>query len=163
MFPRLRLLPSSFFLLILAVLWTGCSDPYAGRMEVSGSVTLEGKPLPDGSILFFPLDQQETPGGAPIVNGEYDIPRQNGLKPGKYLVRITSGDGKTMARVGARRDKNPPKEQAAAPGGSTNIVSMDRIPEEWNIRSKQEREVKANSVNRFNFDIPSANGPRKNR
>jgi hypothetical protein len=85
------------------------------------------------------------------------------LKPGKYLVRLTSGDGKTIARVGVREDKNPPKELAAAPGGSTNIVSMDRIPEEWNIRSKQEREVKANGVNRFDFDIPSANTSRRNR
>ena len=98
-----------------------------------------------------------------IVEGEYDIPRQNGLKPGRYLVRLTSGDGKTIARGAARHDKNPPKEQVGAPGGTTNIVSMDRIPEEWNVRSKQEKEVKANGVNRFDFNIPNANTSRKNR
>ena len=162
MFARHRLFTSSI-LLIIAALLAGCSDPYAGRMEVTGTVTLQGEPLNDGSIMFFPLDQQDTPGGAPIVNGEYIIHRQQGLKPGKYLVRLTAGDGKTIARAGGREDKNPPKEQAAAPGGSTNIVSMDRIPEEWNVRSKQQREVKANGVNRFDFDIPSATLPRKHR
>jgi hypothetical protein len=161
MFARHRVFFNCIFLL-MAVAWAGCSDPYGGRMEVTGSVTLEGQPLKDGLIMFSPLDQQDTPSGASIVNGKYDIPRQNGLKPGKYLVRLTSGDGKTIAR-GARQDKNAPKEQAAAPGGSTNIVSLDRIPEEWNVRSKQEREVKANGVNRFDFDIPSANTSRRNR
>jgi hypothetical protein len=154
---------SRSILFIIAVLLAGCSDPYAGRIEVTGTVTLEGQPLNDGTIMFFPLDQQDTRGGAPILNGAYVIPRQQGLKPGKYLVRLTAGDGKTIARVGGRQDKNPPKEQAAAPGGSTNIVSMDRIPEEWNIRSKQEREVKADGVNRFDFDIPHSNAPRRNR
>jgi hypothetical protein len=148
---------------LVAALLAGCSDPYGGRMEVTGAVTLQGQPLDDGSIMFFPLGQQDTQGGAQIINGEYKIPRQNGLKPGKYLVRLTSGDGKTIARVAVREDKNPPKVQAAAPGGSTNIVSMDRIPDEWNVRSKQEREVKATGVNRFDFDIPSATAPRRHR
>ena len=44
--------------------------------------------------------------------------------------------------------------EAAAPGGSTNIVSLDRIPEDWNVRSKQQVEVRAKGPNTFNFDIP---------
>jgi hypothetical protein len=132
---------------IVTVVLSGCSDPYAGRMEVTGAVILQGQPLKDGSILFIPLEKQDTQGGTQIISGEYKIPPQNGLKPGKYLVRLTAGDGKTPAH----------EEQAAAPGGSTNIVSMDLIPEEWNTKSKHEVEVKAKSVNRFDFDIPKIN------
>src|SRR5262249_51904441 len=80
---------------LLAAALAGCSDPYAGKMEVTGAVKLAGQPLKDGSIIFEPLDGQGTQSGAAITNGEYKIPRPNGLKPGKYLVKITAGDAKT--------------------------------------------------------------------
>lgn len=129
----------------------GCSDPYAGRLEVTGAVKLAGQPLKDGSITFIPLEKQQTQSGAAITNGEYRIP-PSGLMPGKYLIQITAGDGRT-----------PANEEVAAPGGSTNIVSVDQVPEEWNVKSKQEREVKASSPNRFDFEIPNVNPKAKRR
>jgi hypothetical protein len=115
-------------------------------MEVSGAVTLQGKPLEKGVIRFAPLDKQDTESGAPIANGAYKIPRKSGLKPGKYLVQITSGDGKT-----------PNDEEAGNPGGSTNIVSLDLIPEDWNTRSTQQVEVKSSGGNKLDFAIPNIN------
>jgi hypothetical protein len=150
---RTNLQPQTLLLVfVAAVLVAGCSDSYGGRMEVSGGVTLQGQPLPKGVIHFAPLDQQDTDSGAPVTNGEYKIPRKGGLKPGKYLVQITAGDGKT-----------PNDEEAAAPGGSTNIVSMDLIPEEWNIRSTKQIEVSAHRANKFDFVIPNVNTPKKKR
>jgi hypothetical protein len=119
-------------------------------MEVTGAVTLQGQPLKDGSITFVPLANQGTQSGAAITDGAYAIPRSAGLKPGKYLVQITAGDGKT-----------PADEEAGNPGGSTNIVSMDLIPEDWNVKSKQEVEVKPAGPNRFDFAIPKANTRRR--
>jgi hypothetical protein len=149
---RLRPLASALFAMT-AVAVAGCADPYAGRMEISGTVNLEGKPLKEGSIQFVPLDEKVgTQTGGPIANGEYKIPREGGLKPGKYLVRITSGDGKT-----------PADEEAGNPGGSTNIVSFDRIPPDWNVNSKQEVVVKSPGPNQFDFAIPKANTPRPRR
>jgi hypothetical protein len=138
---------------IAAVALAGCSaDQYAGRMAVSGAVTLAGQPLKDGSIIFVPLDAQGTESGAAITAGAYTVPRESGLKPGKYLVRITAGDGRT-----------PDTEaEAAAPGGSTNIVSVDLVPADWNTRSKHEVEVKADGANKFDFNIPTVN-PRARR
>jgi hypothetical protein len=129
----------------------GCSDPHDGRLEVTGLVTLLGQPLKDGSISFEPLEGQGTQSGAPITDGKYTVPRKSGLKPGKYLVRITAGDGRTVAN-----------EEAAAPGGSTNIVSVDQIPDDWNSQSKQVHVVKANVVNTLDFAIPNVN-PRARR
>ena len=137
--------------LLLAAAPAGCSD-YGGRLAVRGAVTLQGQPLKEGSISFVPLDGQGTQSGAPVVNGAYAVPRQSGLKPGKYLVQLTAGDGKT-----------PHDEEAAAPGGSSNIVSFDLIPEDWNVRSTQKVEVKADGENRFDFHVPKANAPRKRR
>ncbi len=107
--------------------------------------------LKDGSIIFVPLAKQDTQSGAPVIHGAYKILAQNGLKPGKYLVRLTSGDGKTPAA----------NEQLAAPGGSTNIVSMDLIPEDWNTKHKHQVEVKSDRDNRFDFDIPNINTRKK--
>jgi hypothetical protein len=130
-----------------AVLVAGCSDGSGGRMEISGSVKLVGQPIEDGTIVFKPLDKQDTQEGAQIVNGEYKIPRKQGLKPGKYLVQISSGDGKTPVNL----------DPDAGPGPSTNFTSVDRVPPDWNVRSKREEEVKSNGPNKFNFEIPNYN------
>jgi hypothetical protein len=130
-----------------AVLVAGCSGSYGGRMEVTGAVKLVGQPIQDGTIVFKPLDKQDTQSGAQIVKGEYKVPRPQGLKPGKYLVQISSGDGKTPVNL----------DEGAAPGPSSNITSVDRVPDDWNIRSKQEIEVKSSGPNRFDFEIPNYN------
>lgn len=122
----------------------GCAGNSDGRQAVSGSVTIAGAPLNDASILFLPLDGQDTTSGAPIADGKYAIESKDGLKPGKYKVQITAGDGKTVAN----------EEEAAAPGGSTNIVSVDRIPPEWNVASDKQIEVKASGENNFDFAVP---------
>src|SRR6516162_7035302 len=90
---------------VVAAALAGCSGSSAGRVEVSGGVKLQGQPLRDGSIRFVPLQGQDTVSGAPVVSGRYTIPRQNGLRPGKYLVQVTSGHGPP-----------PANEEAAAPG-----------------------------------------------
>ncbi len=139
-------------LALLAAAPAGCSDRYGGRLAVHGEVTLEGQPLKEGVIAFVPLEGQDTQSGAPVENGSYSVPRAGGLKPGKYLVQLTAGDGKT-----------PHDEEAAAPGGSANIVSFDRIPDDWNVRSTQKVEVKKDGDNKFDFHVPKANAPRKRR
>jgi hypothetical protein len=121
-------------------------------MALSGTVTLEGEPLKDGSIRFIPQDGQDTQEGAGITNGEFSIDRKHGLKPGRYLVQITSGDGKTPAR----------EEDIAGPS-STNIVSVDRIPDDWNTNSKQQIEMKSDGPNKFPFEIPHVNPRLKKR
>ena len=133
----------------LVVIAAGCTDPYAGQVEVTGHARLGGQPLRDGSISFEPLDGQGTQSGAAITNGEYKVPREHGLKPGRYRVRVTAGDGKT-----------PAKAEAASPGGSTNIVSRDLVPADWSTESKQEVEVKAGGVNTFDFDVPAIDSPK---
>src|SRR5262245_31204401 len=91
---RIRLAVS----LAAATLAFGCSDSHDGRMEIAGTVKLKGSPIKDGAIVIFePLEKQETGANVTVTGGSgaYAIPRSAGLKPGKYLVRITAGDGKT--------------------------------------------------------------------
>ena len=114
-------------------------------------MTLAGQPIKAGTITFFPMENQGTQSGAAIENGSYTVPKQSGLKPGKYRIEITAGDGKT-----------PNIEEAGGPGGSTNIVSVDLVPEDWNTKSKREVVVQSKGPNTFNFEIPNVN-PRARR
>jgi len=125
----------------------GCSDPYGGRVEVTGSVKLKGIPLKDGTISFEPLSGQDTRASAMVVAGEFTIPRQQGLQPGQYLVRVSSGDRKTP--VNPVDPDHPP-----GPGGGANIISRELIPPDWNLKSKQERPVTKDGPNRIELDIP---------
>lgn len=78
-----------FLALCLLPLVAGCSR-HTGRVDVSGTVSIDGKPLALGSISFQPSDSARTGGGAPIVDGGFALSQANGLKPGDYLVTVTA-------------------------------------------------------------------------
>jgi hypothetical protein len=133
---------------LVSGLFVGCSDPDGGRFAVSGKIKLKGAPIPDGTIVLFePLENQDTAGNVTVSAGEYSIPRPYGLKPGKYLVRITAGDGKTA--VNPLRSDQPP-----GPTSSTNIISKDLVPADWNVNSQHQISVTKDGPNKFDFDIP---------
>lgn len=67
-----------------AVLFAGCSDTDENA-TVSGQITLDGKPLPAGVILFE--DSANGVGGSAVVeNGAFVIPTP--LPTGKYAVAL---------------------------------------------------------------------------
>jgi hypothetical protein len=142
--PR-RHLP--LFSIACLTLVAGCSQTPDGRVEVSGTVKLKGQPIKDGAIVLFePLENQGTAGNATVAGGAFAIPRTTGLKPGKYIVRVTAGDGKTPVNP-----VNP--DEPPGPGGS-NIISKELVPATWNVNSRQEVTVAKDGPNKFDFDIP---------
>jgi hypothetical protein len=92
------------------------------------------------------MENQQTAANVTAAGGAFLIPKSAGLTPGKYLVRITAGDGKTAVNP---MDPNSPP----GPGGN-NIISKDLVPADWNVRSKQEVTVTKDGPNKFNFEIP---------
>jgi hypothetical protein len=127
---------------IALVALSGCSDPLR-RQPITGEVKLKGQPVEDGIILFAPQDGQGTGDGAQIVKGQYRIPRAKGLTPGKYRVTIYAGDGRSGAG-----DASPDSPNA----GLTPL--KERVPPEYNEKSKIIREVIEGGPNQFNFNIP---------
>ncbi|MFM8273084.1 MAG: hypothetical protein ACKODX_12225 [Gemmata sp.] len=134
-------------LVLLSLIAAGCGDKFGGRVAVSGTVKLAGKPLKDGSVSFEPLDGQASRASAAVTGGAFDIPQANGLQPGKYLIRVSAGDGRTP--VNPVDADNPP-----GPTGGTNIISKELIPADWNVNSKQERSITAGAPAKFDFEIP---------
>jgi hypothetical protein len=137
-----------FGLAVVLTAVAGCSDSSNGREPVAGTVKLHGRPIPDGAIVLFePLEKQDSAGSVTVAGGQYEIPRVVGLKPGKYLVRITAGDGKTA--VNPVDSGEPP-----GPTGGRNIISKELVPADWNVNSRQQVTVTKGGPNKFDFDIP---------
>jgi hypothetical protein len=141
-------LPSTFLAGMALTLVVGCSDSSTGRYGISGAIKLNGQAIKDGAIVMFePLEGQDTGGNSTTSGGQYSLPKSVGLKPGRYLVRVTAGDGKTA--VNPVDPKAPP-----GPTGGTNIISKDLVPADWNLNSKHEITVTKDGANKFDFDIP---------
>lgn len=113
-----------------------------GRYPLSGTVTFQGKPLDKGTIEFSTSDRSQLT-GATIENGKYSVPAEQGLKPGKYTVRISATE--EAAAGGA---PPPPGPENA------NQVAKERIPEAYNLDSKITADVSEGGANKFDFDIP---------
>ena len=86
------LLAPSAAAIMLLLPCNGCGHNGSDLQAVSGTVSLDSQPLDSGSIQFCPMERNGLTSGASIVNGEYHIPREKGLPPQKYTVRISSAD-----------------------------------------------------------------------
>lgn len=136
--------PVSNLCLLFALFAAGCG-PTDDRLRIQGAVMLDGQPLDRGTIRFTSEDPTATKSaGAKIRDGEFDVPREKGLPPGRYRLQITSPDRSgEMVRVGVGN------------GNPGILVARERIPESYNIRSEHVVELTASGDNTFEFDIDS--------
>ena len=122
----------------------GCgeSDPL-GRRPVSGTVTLDGQPLADGTVSFQPTGEGTTSSGAVIAAGKYAIARDRGLPQGKYRVVINAikpGTGMTLPA-------------GKMPGEEVGTPQVELIPAEWNTKSQHVVEVSSAGAANFTHEI----------
>jgi hypothetical protein len=130
-------------LAIAVTILVGCS-PRSDRLAISGEVTLNNAPLDSGSIRFASdAGEKIFATGAMITNGEYHIPQEKGLPPGKYRVEINSPDTKAPLIT----YPSAPGEPAAPP------TAPERIPPDFNTNSKHTIEVTPDGDNHFVFKI----------
>ncbi|MBI3467624.1 MAG: carboxypeptidase regulatory-like domain-containing protein [Planctomycetes bacterium] len=130
------------FLCLSGVLLSGCGGDPLGRHAISGTVTLDGAPVENGTISFQPVDQGTTSSGTAFTGGTYSLSQENGLPVGKYLVTINApkpGTGGTPSPDALPGDPLPPPQEL--------------IPPEWNVKSDQTIEVKEGGPFEFNFEI----------
>jgi len=113
----------------------GCSfGDGLDRAQVRGEVRVDGEPLEEGSINFFPAGDAEGPSaGSVIAKGQYDIPQDKGPLVGKNRVEIR-GVKKTGRMV--------PNYMAP---GTMQPELMEALPAEVNTKSKLVRDVTAGS------------------
>ncbi len=131
--------------LMIAVvsLASGCGPSGPTRAEVTGTVTLNGEPVAEGSINFFPVAGVKGPeAGAAIREGKYHIPRNVGPVVGENRVELRA------FQKSGRRIQDP----TAPPGTMTEEIA-NIFPVEYNTNSTLVRDVQKGK-NEFVFEIP---------
>jgi len=105
----------------LLVSATGCLSQGQGgpsQVPVSGTVTLDGKPLPSG-VLNLTAEQEGRASYGEIKNGTYNIDETIGPNLGKYRVQIYSYEPIPGAKVNESGD----------------IPTRQIIPKKYNVES----------------------------
>jgi hypothetical protein len=131
------------FILIL-ILFSGCGGDGLPRQAISGSISINGKPLKSGVVNFVPQSAEiPTQSGAAIIDGKYNIPKSTGLVPGKYKVVISSGEGSAEKKV----------DKVSDLPGMAPIPAKEAIPPEYNNNTSLEANVAAGGSNVFEFNL----------
>jgi hypothetical protein len=131
-----EIMVSFAFLACVALLGCGSSDGVS-RGNVSGTVTVDGTPVADGSITFTPTAGTSGPNTGGII------------KDGKYSLTGTMGPvvGKNEVRFSATKMTGKKVPDASTPGQMRDEV-IDLIPANY----KEVKEV-APGNNTFDFTI----------
>ncbi len=116
------------------LLSTGCGPSGPKTYQVSGSVTLDGEPIPEGYISFAPLMRGETPVAGKVEAGKYSVYATAGEK--KVSIQASRFIGPENPIMGLRA-----KEQY--------------IPERYNLATVLTETVDPDGENQFNFDLKS--------
>ena len=124
--------------------FVGCSEPTGPRtMRVWGDVSLDGKPVEQGTITFDSIDGSP-PAQAQIQDGRYDLPAESGpVAERTYKIRINAPvkTGKTVPNVMPN-------------GGPTMDVLEESIPAAFHAKSTIEKTISPDSSrNEFSFQL----------
>lgn len=79
---------SGLVLLILCLGLCGCSDSEPRRVSVSGTVLVDGAPLPKGTVQFAPVDNTGPMVSVTVESGKFEVPQSVGPLAGTSLVDV---------------------------------------------------------------------------
>ena len=135
-----------WMLLSLVAVWLpGCGGGDGlNRQAITGVVTVDAAPIPNGSVTFEPLFQGGIGGGAVISQGKFSISRAEGLPPGKYRISVTGDDGTGFG-----------VSEGKMPGDEIMPAKKQLVPASWNSKSKHEIEIKDTGSNALEIKIDS--------
>lgn len=136
----------------LAACFAGCGgepDPWP-RAAVEGEVLLDGEPLEEGTITFFPIGQTKGPAaGATIRDGVYSLSRREGPVVGLNHIEISS------VRKTGRIVESPMAVEGDGQNGNLVEEYVEFVPPQFNRDSKLERTIVADEVNTIDLELES--------
>lgn len=130
-----------WLVMVLGVLALGCGERGPQRAAVEGTVTLAGRPLPHGRVVFLPQPPAQGPAAAAVVReGRFQLGRQDGpvVGPNRLEVEIERPLGFALddeAAYARQRGRVQPAALLAAPG-------------------EQIVEIKPGQTNRLDISLP---------
>lgn len=121
----------------------GCSNS-SQAVSVRGTVTLDGKPLPSGQIVFEPMEQNQQGQlrDTAIRDGVFELSAKQGLQPGiKFKVAI-------------RAFKKTGKKYPAANPEAAYDEQIQYLPEQYNTATTLTANISADdSKNDFRYEL----------
>jgi hypothetical protein len=127
---------------------TGCGGPAdnLNRQAFSGTVTLDGKPLAEGTIHFVPSSPEATTEvSEEIKGGKYSFSKVNGPVPGPYKVQISAPEPQPF---------QPPPGKT--PGEFVIPVAKQNVPEKYNLKTILTTTIKPDQSGAIDFALSSA-------
>ena len=125
----------------------GCKDGKRldGHYPASGTVTLNGEPLNQGSIAFVPDAGSGGMGRSTSLKpgGTYIFKDLQALMPGEYTVQIES----------VRKYNLKTKADATPEMDDTEIGFESLVPPKYNKKSELKAVVTKEGANKFDFDL----------
>lgn len=123
---------SLLILVVCAALAGGCSPgvPEPTRVDVSGEVTIDGKPLEKGQIYF-----------KTVAAGSIDS------------IEIVGGKFAGKAELGPRRVEITAMRPASGGTPGMDAGEENYIPAKYNVNSKLTADVTAGGPNQFQFEV----------
>lgn len=115
----MKYIHSSFAILCLALLVSGCSGSGPTTYPVKGKVTIDGKPLGDGINVSFVPDNADnlTAGGQAAADGSYTLysgsDGHQGAMVGKYKVYLS--DSSDTSYMDQQTATDPTKNKGRIP------------------------------------------------
>ena len=131
------------------VLFLGCSGSKKFA-PVSGTVTVNGKPLANATVSFMPVAEQGS-----IEAGDSSVGKTN--EKGEYILKSSKGKGgaqvgkhkvsvSLLSEQAGDRDERPPR------GG---WPMADKVPAKYNAKTELTYEVTAGGTDKADFPLKS--------
>jgi hypothetical protein len=147
----------SFGLVLGLAALAGCEGGGPALGTVTGTVSMDGKPLANTAVTFIPQGGGGTASGITDASGKYELNYldRKGALIGKHKVALTTVQQPSESNMANIPSDSPEYAKQAAAGASEyNKVFTEPIPAKYNKQTTLEEEVKAGS-NEINFELTS--------
>lgn len=121
----------------LALAAAGCAPAGPTYYDVAGTVTFDGEPIPEGSIVFLPADDPALP------------PVGGNIVEGKYAIKAYSGS--FHVKIFASREN--PEKTIETPGGEDIVIRDQYLPERYNEKTELTADVAPVNPNAIDFEL----------
>jgi hypothetical protein len=126
--------------LLLLLALGGCYDQGPSKYKVTGSVMWEGEPIPDGYVVFQPLDRDFTDDAGPIKEGTFEFEATAGEKRVQIHASRPDPSGKVDPAMGM-------------------VARQVYIPSHYNSETTLTATVKSDGENKFEYKLTNSPTP----
>ncbi|HLA85800.1 MAG TPA: hypothetical protein VJL29_13500 [Thermoguttaceae bacterium] len=132
---------AGFLLASMMIPAAGCGDTL--RQSIEGVVTLDGRPLAEGSIQLLPREGTRGPSaGALIKDGRFSIDASKGAFAGTFRVEITAMRQGKQVRIDPET-------------GGKYLLNEQYLPARYNTKSELTADIKEGQPNKLEFALVS--------